>query len=98
MSVNTPISDPRWRWVGGDVAKRRRARLKQPGVQTSTVPIGQRQERMREREVHVRHVEQVPLARVEPALARLRLALRAVSIPARVTGDGLMATRVNPIN
>ena len=86
-------------WVRGDLAERRRARLKEPGVQTGAVPIGQRQERMREREddVHIRHVEQLALARAEPALARLRLALRAVPIPARVIGDGLMPAGVTPI-
>jgi hypothetical protein len=37
---------------------------------------------MREREddVHIRHVEEFPLARVEPALAGLRLALRTMPI------------------
>ncbi len=55
---------------------------------------------MREREddVHIRHVEQVPLTRVEPALARLRLALRAVPIATRVIGDGLMPAGVTPID
>ncbi len=85
--------------VGGDLAERRRARLKEPGVQTGAVPIGQRQEPMRQREddVHIRHVEQIPLARVEPALPRLRLALRAVPISTRVIGDGLMPAGVTPI-
>ena len=86
-------------WVGGDFAERGRSRLKQPGVQTRTIPVGQWQERMREREddVHIRHVEQIALARVEPALPRLRLTLRAVSIPTRVIGDGLMSASVTPI-
>ena len=85
--------------VGGDLAERRRARLKEPRVQTGAVPIGQRQEPMREREddVHIRHVEQIPLARVEPALPRLRLALRAVPISTRVIGDGLMPAGATPI-
>ena len=85
--------------VGGDLAERRRARLEEPRVQPSAVPIGQRQERMREREddVHIRHVEQLALARVEPALPRLRLTLRAVPIPTRVIGDGLMPAGVTPI-
>ena len=54
---------------------------------------------MREREddVHIRHVEQVALARVEPALPRLRLALRAVPVATRVIGDGLMPAGVTPI-
>ena len=85
--------------VGGDLAERRRARLEEPRVQARAVPIGQRQQRMREREddVHIRHVEQLALARVEPALPRLRLALRAVPIAARVIGDGLMPAGVTPI-
>jgi len=78
--------------VGGDLAERRRARLEEPRVQRRAIPIAQRQQRMREREddVHIRHVEQLPLAGVEPALPRLRLALRAVPIATRVIGDGLM--------
>ena len=74
--------------IGGDLSERRRARLKEPAVQTRTVPIGQRQERMwqHEDDVHKRHVEQLALAGLEPTLPRLRLALRAVAIPARVAG------------
>ena len=81
--------------IGGDLAERGGARLKEPGVQSGTIPIDQRQEPMREREddVHIRHVEQLPFTGVQPALARLRLALRAVPIPTRVIGDGLMAAR-----
>jgi hypothetical protein len=45
-----PDLGPEMAGVGGDVAKRRRARVKQPGVQTGPVAIGQRQEPMRERE------------------------------------------------
>ena len=85
--------------VGGDLAERGGARLEEPGVQPGAVPIGQRQQRMREREddVHIRHVEEFPLARAEPALARLRLTLRAVAIPTRVIGDGLMPAGVTAI-
>ena len=85
--------------IGRDLAERRRARLEEPGVQARAIPIGQRQQRMREREddVHIRHVEQLALARVEPALPRLRLALRAVPIATRVIGDGLMPAGVTPI-
>ena len=85
--------------VGGDLTERRRAGLKEPGVQTSAVPIGQRQEPMREREddVDVWHVEELALAGMEPALPRLRLALRAVPVPTRVIGDGLMPAGVTPI-
>ena len=85
--------------IGGDLAERGRARLEEPGVQPGAIPIRQRQECMREREddVHIWHVEQFLLARLEPALPRLRLALRAVAIPTRVIGDGLMAAGVTPI-
>src|SRR5262249_3722078 len=67
-----------------NLAERRRTRLKEPRVQTRAVPIGQRQEPMREREddMNIGHVEELALARVEPALPRLRLALWAVPISA----------------
>ena len=66
--------------VRRDLPERGRAQLQEPRVQTGTVPIRQGQERMRQREddVHIRHVEEIPLACGEPALAHLRLALRAV--------------------
>jgi hypothetical protein len=85
--------------IGGDLAKRRRARLKEPSVQPGTIPIHQRQEPMREREddVHIRYVEELPLASVQPALSRLCLTLRAVPVPTRVVGDGLMPAGVTPI-
>ena len=97
--LRTPISAPRWSRVGGDLAERGRARLEEPGVQACAIPIGQRQQRMRQREddVHIRHVEQIALPRVEPALPRLRLTLRAVPVPTRVIGDGLMPAGVTPI-
>ena len=85
--------------VGGDLTERRRARLKEPRVQARAIPIGQGQQPMREREddVDVRHVEEFALAGMEPALPGLRLALRAVPVPTRVIGDGLMAAGVTPI-
>src|SRR4051812_45139381 len=85
--------------IGGDLTERRRARLKEPRVQTGPVPIGQGQERMREREddVHIRHVEELPLARVQPAFARLRLTLRTVPVSTRVVGEGLMPAGVTPV-
>ena len=85
--------------VSGDLAQRGRAHLEEPSVQPGTIPIGQRQQRVRqcEDDVHIRHVEHVALAGVEPALARLRLALRAVPVPTRVVGDGLMAAGATPI-
>jgi len=85
--------------VGRDLAECRRARLKEPRVQARAIPIGQRQQPMREREddVHIRHVEQLALARVQPAFPGLRLTLRAVPIPTRVIGDGLVPAGVTPI-
>jgi hypothetical protein len=85
--------------VGRDFAERRAARLNEPRVQARTIPIGQRQQPMRqcENDVHIRHVEPIARARVEPALPRLGLALRTVAVPTRVIGDGLMAAGVTPI-
>ena len=78
--------------VRGDFAQRGGARLEEPGVEAGPIPIAEWEQRMREREddVDIRHVEEVPLARGEPALARLRLALRTMPIATRVIGDGLM--------
>src|SRR6267154_5719059 len=72
--------------IGRKLAERRRTRLEKPGVQAGTIPIGERQERMRQRkdDMHIGHVEEITLAGVQPALPRLRLALRAVAIPTRV--------------
>src|SRR5215207_4975935 len=85
--------------IGGDLTERRRARLKEPRVQPGPVSIGQGQERMREREddVHIRHIEELALARVQPAFARLRLTLRTVPVSTRVVGDGLMPAGVTPV-
>ena len=85
--------------VGRDLAERRCARVEEAGVQARAIPIGQRQQAMREREddVHIRHVEQIPLARLEPALPRLRLALGAVPIATLLIGDGLVPADVTPI-
>ena len=82
--------------ISRGLAQRRRIRVKEPVVEMGAVPIGQGQQAMGQREddVDIRHVEQLPLARVEPALPRLGLALRAVPIPTRVIGDGLMAAGV----
>ncbi len=51
----------------------------------------------REDTVHIRHVEQIALARVEPTLPRLRLTLRAVPVATRVIGDGPIPAGVTPI-
>ena len=53
--------------------------------------------RQREDDMYIRDVEQLALAGCEPALPRLRLALRAVPIAARVIGDGLVSAGVTPI-
>ena len=93
--LSTPISAPRWR--GSAATSRSVAALveRAASVQAGAIPIAERQERMRQREddVHIRDVEQVALAGMEPALARLRLALRAVPVAARIIRDGLMAAR-----
>ena len=75
---------PEMTGIGGDLTERRRPRLEEPGVQPRTIPISQREQRMRQREddVHIRHVEQIALACVEPALPRLCLTLRAMPVAA----------------
>ena len=77
--LSTPISAPR---CGSAATSRSVAALAwKSHVQARAVPIGQGSSAgEREDDVHIRHVEQIALARVEPALARLRLALRAVPI------------------
>jgi hypothetical protein len=52
--------------VGRDLAEGRGTRPQQPRVQASAIPIGQGQEPMREREddVHIRDVDDLPLAGV----------------------------------
>ena len=60
---------------------------------TGTMLVGA----MREDDVHIRHIQQLALAGVQRALPRLRLTLRAVPVPTRVIGDGLMAAGVTPI-
>jgi hypothetical protein len=86
-------------WICRDLTQGHCTRLEEPGVQTSAVPIGQGQHAMWEGEddVHIRHVEQFPRARVEPALPCLRLTLRAMPVSARVIRDGLMPAGVTPI-
>jgi hypothetical protein len=66
---------PEMTGIGSDLTQRRRARLKEPRVQTGPVPIGQGQECMREREddVHIRHVEGAPVR--GPPRQRLRCVL-----------------------
>src|SRR5260221_1977222 len=85
--------------IGRDLAEGGGARLEEPGVQPRTIPTGQRQQRMRQREddVHIWYVEQVALAGVEPAFPRLGLALRTVTVPTGIIGDGLMPAGVTPI-
>jgi hypothetical protein len=62
---------PEMAGVGGDLAERSGAHVKEPRVQTRAVSIAERQQGMRQREddVHIRDVEQFALARMDPALA-----------------------------
>jgi hypothetical protein len=85
--------------VGGDLTQRGGTRLKEPCVEAGALPISQGQQPVWQRadDVYIRHVEQVPRARVEPTLPRLRLALWAVPISTRVIGDGLMSAGATPI-
>jgi hypothetical protein len=85
--------------VGRHLAERCGARLEEPRVQARAVAIGQGQQRMRQREddVHIRHVEELALTRVQPALASLGLALGAVAVPTGVIGDGPMPAGDAPI-
>lgn len=79
--------------IGGDLQHRFRAGPEQQVVNQFGVPVTQRIQFMRQREDHmeVRHAEQFFLSRGEPALTRLRLALRTVPVTAGVIGDGPMA-------
>jgi hypothetical protein len=85
--------------VGRDLAEGRGARLEEAGVEAGAIPIGQRQQSMREREddVHIRHVEELTLPRGQPPRTCLRLTLRTVPITTRVIGDGLVPAGVTPI-
>jgi hypothetical protein len=53
--------------------------------------------RERENDMHIRHVEQLTLTRVQPPFPGLCLALRTVPVATRVIGDGLMCAGVTPI-
>ena len=69
-----------------DLEQRGRTRLKEQCVDECRVSATQRQQRVwqGEDDVDVRDVEQLTLARRQPPLARLRLALRTVPIPTRI--------------
>ena len=79
--------------VGGDLAERRRAGAEQQVIETGRIASAQRVERVREREddMHVRHVQQLAFARGQPAVSRVRLTLRTVSVATRIVRDGPMA-------
>ena len=85
--------------IRGHLTQRGRTRLEEQDVELCGVAIAERQQRMRQREddMHVRHVEELALPGREPPGTRLRLALRAVPIAARVIGDGLVSAGVTPI-
>ena len=79
--------------VGRDFEQCRRRWSETAGHRALRVALAKRIQLMRQREDHmeVRHAEHFLFAGGEPALARLRLALRAVPVAAGVIGDGLMA-------
>jgi len=87
-------------WIRSDLSQRGRTRLQEPGVQLRGVAIGQRQERMRQREddMYIGHIEELTLPGAEPAVTGLGLTLRAVAIPTGVIGDGLMAAGVTLVD
>jgi hypothetical protein len=82
--------------VGGHLSEGGRTRLKEPGVQPRGVAIRERQQRVRQPkdDMHIGHVEELPLSGGEPSVTGLRLTLRTVPIATRVIGDGPMAAGV----
>ncbi len=79
--------------IGGDFEQRRRAGAKEQVIQARGVALAQRIERVRQREddMDVRHVEQLALARGQPALSRLSLTLGTVPVATGVVRDGPMS-------
>src|ERR1039457_1976065 len=79
--------------VGRDFQEGGRAGLKQEVIEYFRMVLAKRSQLMRDGENHMEigHAEPFSFARGEPALARLRLALWAVPIAARVIRAGLMA-------
>ena len=87
-----PISAPRCFGIGRDFQQRLRAGGEQQIVEDSRVVQRQHIEFMGHGEDHmeVAGSEKLSLSCREPVFTRLRLALRAVPVPARVIGDGLV--------
>jgi len=79
--------------VGRDFQEGGRAGLKQEVIEYFRMVLAKWNQLMRDGEDHMEigHAEHLSFAGGEPALARLRLALWAVPIAARVIRDGLMA-------
>ena len=90
--LRNPISAPKCFGSAATSSIGGRAGAKQQVIKHRLVALAKRIQLMRQSEnnVEVRHAEQFLLAGGEPALARLRLALRAVPVPAGVIRDGLM--------
>ena len=80
--------------VSGDLDQRLGAEAEQQTIHHFLVLQGQRRQFVWEREndVGVRRGQQFGTARVEPAVAGVALALRAMPVAARIVGDGAMAT------
>ena len=88
----TPISAPRCLRIGCDLEQGLRAGGEQQIVEQTRVLQGQHVEFVRhsEHDMEVAGGQEFAFAGRQPALARLRLALGAVPISARVVRDGLM--------
>jgi hypothetical protein len=75
--------------IAGDFQQGLRAGVEEQGVDEPFVLQGERSQFARQGEdrMDVGSGQQFPLARLEPASARVRLAARAMSVAARVVGD-----------
>ena len=78
--------------IPGDLEQSLGAGAKQKAVDLALILQRQRSQFMRQREddMDVRHGQEVPAARLEPAVAGVCLALRTMPVSARVIGDGLI--------
>src|SRR5260370_8108911 len=85
--------------VSGDLEQRLGAEAEQQTIHHFLVLQGQRPQLVWERENHVGvwRGQQFGTARVEPAVARVALALGAMPVAARIVGAGAMATARTPI-
>ena len=94
MLMNADLARPRRLRIGRDLEHGGGARAGRAGRTESgrcDRQSGIELMRQSEDDVEVRHVEEFLFPRREPALASLRLALRAVPVAAGVIRDGLMA-------